>query len=136
MLTVGRTADTGEVITVNNTLEATTFRSTDNINVLNIIFNDVSDGDGVSKLEITLEISLKLNELALRGGPCLLEMAHKRRAGVYLLDFVIGKLYSGIAIFFYCTQLRDNTRTSLDDGAWNIFSISTENGSHSDFLSN
>lgn len=48
-------------------------------------------------------------------------MAHKRRAGVYLLDFVIGKLYSGIAIFFYCTQLRDNTRTSLDDGAWNIF---------------
>ena len=124
------------MMTVNNTLEATTFRSTDNINVLDILCYDVCDGDGVSKLELTLEVCRKFDKLALRGGSCLFEMAHKRRAGVYLFDFVIGKLYSGIAIFFYCTQLRDNTRTSLDNGAWNIFSISTENGSHSDFLSN
>ena len=55
---------------------------------------------------------------------------------MFLGDFVIGKLDGGITIFFNRTQLRDNTRTSLDDGAWNIFSISTENGSHSDFLSN
>ena len=136
MLTVCRSAYTGEMITVNNTLEATAFGSTDNINVLDIICDDIGDGDGVSKLELTLEVCRKLDKLAFRGGPCLFEMAHKRRAGVYLLDFVIGKLYSGIAIFFYCTQLRDNTRTSLDDGAWNIFSISTENGSQSDFLSN
>ena len=63
-------------------------------------------------------------------------MPQKRRAGVYLFYFVIGKLYGGITIFFNRTQLRDNTRTSLDDGAWNVLSISTENGSHSDFLSN
>ena len=136
MLTVGRSADTGEMMTVNNTLEATTFRSTDNINVLHVVSDNVGHGDGVSKLELTLEVCREFDKLALRGGPCLFEMAHKRRAGVYLFHFVIGKLYSGIAIFFYCTQLRDNTRTSLDDGAWNIFSISTENGSHSDFLSN
>ena len=53
-----------------------------------------------------------------------------------LTHFVIGKLYSGITIFFYCTDLRDYAWTSLNDGAWNIFSIGTENGSHSDFLSN
>ena len=50
--------------------------------------------------------------------------------------FVIGKLYSGITIFLYCTELRNNARTSLDNGAWKILSIGTENGSHSDFLSN
>ena len=55
---------------------------------------------------------------------------------MFLRDFVIGKLYGGITIFFYRTNLRNNTWTSLDDGAWNILSISTANGSHSDFLSN
>ncbi len=69
VLTVGRSADTGEMITVNNTLEATAFGSTDNINVLHIICNDIGDGDGVSKLELTLEVSLKLNKLALRVVP-------------------------------------------------------------------
>ena len=53
-----------------------------------------------------------------------------------LTHFVIGKLYSGITIFLYCTDLRDYAWTSLNDGAWNILSIGTENGSHSDFLSN
>ena len=55
---------------------------------------------------------------------------------MFLSSFVIGKLHGGITIFLYRTHLRDNTWTSLNDSAWNIFSISTENGSHSDFLSN
>ena len=55
---------------------------------------------------------------------------------MFFCGFVIGKLHGGITIFFYRTDLRNNTRTSLNNGAWNIFSISTENGSHSDFLSN
>ena len=135
MLTVGRSADTGEVITVDNALETFTFRSTDNINELDI-GHDVTDGDGVSELELTREVRRKLDELALGGGPCLFEVPLQGLAGVYLFDFVIGKLYSGVTVLFNCTQLRDNTRTSLDDGAWNIFPISTENGSHSDFLSN
>ena len=135
MLTVGRSADTGEVITVDNTLEAFTLGSTDNINELDA-FHDVGYGDGISKLELTLKVRRKFDELALGGGPCLFEMALEGLAGVYLLDFVIGKLHGLIAVLFNSTQLRDNTRTSLDDGAWNIFSISTENGSHSDFLSN
>ena len=55
---------------------------------------------------------------------------------MFLFFLVIGKLYSGITIFLYCTELRNNARTSLDNGAWNILSLGTENGSHSDFLSN
>ena len=134
MLTVGRSADTGEMITVDNALEAPTFRSTDNIYELDVV-QDVH-GDGVSKLELSIEVCREFDKLALRSSSCLFEMPQLRRAGVYLLDFVIGKLHGFIAILFNGAQLRDNTRTSLDDGAWNIFSISTENGSHSDFLSN
>ena len=139
---MGGSADTGEVITVNNTLEALSFGSTDNIHKLDIV-HDVTNGDGVSELELTLKVRRKLDELALGGGPCLFEVPFKGLAGVYLFDFVIGKLHGVIgklhgliAIFLKSAQLRDNTRTSLDDGAWNILSISTENGSHSDFLSN
>jgi hypothetical protein len=136
VLAVGLATDAGEVVTMDDTLETFTFRSTDNIDELDIILDDVRDGDGVSELELSLEVGLEFDQLALGSSPCLFEVPLQGLAGVYLLDFVIGKLYSGITIFLYCTQLRDNTRTSLDDGAWNVLSISTENGSHSDFLSN
>ena len=69
---MGRTTDTGEVITVDNTLETFTFGSTDNINELDIIHN-VTHGDGVSELELTLEVRREFDELALGGGPCLLK---------------------------------------------------------------
>ena len=135
MLTVGLTTYSGESVTLNYALETFTPRSTDNIYELDVI-HDVLDRDGVSELDLSREVCRKFDKLALRSGSCLFEMPLKRRAGVYFLDFVIGKLYSGITIFFNCTDLRDNTRTSLDDSAWNVLSISTENGSHSDFLSN
>ena len=63
-------------------------------------------------------------------------MSLKGLAGMFFFDFVIGKLYSGITIFFNCTDLRNNTWTSLNNSAWKIFSLGTENGSHSDFFSN
>ena len=51
-------------------------------------------------------------------------------------SFVIGKLYGGITIFFYRANLCDNARTSLNNSAWYVLTLGTENGSHSDFLSN
>ena len=135
MLTVGLAAYTGKAVAVHNALETPTFRSTGNVNE-HLLREDVCYAELVTELELALEVRLELHELAHRIGSCLFEMPLKRRAGVYFLDFVIGKLYSGITIFFNCTDLRDNTRTSLDDSAWNVLSISTENGSHSDFLSN
>ena len=136
MLAVCLSAYTGEMITVNNALETFTFRSTDYVNEINAILKDVLDCDYVAKLKFLCEVCLKFDKLALRCGSCLFEVARKSLAGVLFCNFVIGKLYSGITIFFYCTELRNNARTSLDNGAWNIFSISPENGSHSDFFSN
>ena len=136
VLTVGLTADTLEVVTVHNALETLTFGSTDNIDECDILFEDVGNGDLVAQLEFALEIYLKLYELAHRSDPCLCKMALKSLAGVLFCGFVIGKLHCGIAVFFYSADLRDNARTSLDDGAREVLPVGTENGSHSDFLSN
>ena len=136
MLTMGLAADALEVVTMYNSLESLTLGSTDNIHELYAFFDDVRDSEGVAEFELSFEVCLELDKLALRSGSCLFEVPHERRAGVLFCSFVIGKLYSGITIFFNCTQLRNNTRPSFDNGAWNVLSISTENGSHSDFLSN
>ena len=63
-------------------------------------------------------------------------MALQSLAGLLLFFLVIGKLDSGVTVGLHRANLRDNTRTSLNDGAWNILSISTEDGNHSDFFSN
>ena len=42
--------------------------------------------------------------------------------------FVIGKLYSLVTVGLYCTDLRDNARTSLDNGARYVLTVGTENG--------
>ena len=136
MLTMGLTAHTGKAVAVHNALETLTFGSTDNIHECNALGEDVGNRKRVAQFEIPREIRLEFDEFALGSGSCLCEMALESLAGVLFCCFVIGKLYSGITIFFYCTDLRDNARTSLDNGAWKVFPISTENGSHSDFLSN
>ena len=136
MLTVGSTTYTGKSVTLDYALESLSFRSTDDIHECNALCEDVCNSELVTEIQLPCEVYLKLDELAHRVGSCLFEVPLKRRAGVLFCGFVIGKLYSGITIFLYCTELRNNARTSLDNGAWNILSLGTENGSHSDFLSN
>lgn len=136
MLTVGRTTNSGESIAMYYALESLTLGCTNNVHEGNVLFDDVLERDDVAEFDFPLEIGLEFNELFLGSGSCLFEVPLKRRAGVLFCRFVIGKLYSGITIFFYCTDLRNNARTSLDNGAWYILTIGTENGSHSDFLSN
>jgi hypothetical protein len=136
VLAVGLSAYTGEAMAVHNTLETLTFGSTDDIHERHTFLEDVRYGESVAKLEFALEISRKLDKFAHGSDPCLCEVALEGLAGVLFCGFVIGKLHCGIAVFFYSADLRDNARTSLDDGAWKILSISTENGSHSDFFSN
>ena len=68
------TAYTLEVITMNYALEALTFRSTDNIYELGVIFDDISHGNGVSELEFSIEISCEFHQLFLRSGSCLFEV--------------------------------------------------------------
>ena len=129
-------ADSGESVTVNNALETLTLRSTDNVNILGLRLKNVIDCDDVAQFQLSTKVCRNFDKLFVRSGSCLFEMPQKRRAGVLFCRFVIGKLYSGITIFLYCTQLRNNARTSLDNGAWYVLTIGTENGSHSDFLSN
>ena len=117
-------------------LEALTLGGTNYVNELHIVSDDICEGDGVSELELTLEVCGEFHKLLLRGSSCLLKMTLEGRAGAFLFLFVIGKLNCFVTIGFNSANLRDNTRTSLDDGAWNILSISTEDGNHSDFLSN
>ena len=133
---MGLSAYTGEVMTFHNTLETLTFGCADDIYETDLFSEDIGDREGVAKLEFSREVRLKFDELAPGSGPCLCEVALESLAGVLFCGFVIGKLYGGITIFFYRTDLRNNTRPSLDNSAWKIFSISTENGSHSDFFSN
>ena len=135
MLAMSLSAHSGETMTFHNSLKTFTFGSTDNIHI-NGVGENIAYRKDVAQFQILSEIRLELDEFALRSGSCLCEVPHERLAGVLFRNFVIGKLYSGITIFLYCTNLRNNTRTSLNNSAWNIFSISTENGSHSDFLSN
>ncbi len=136
VLTVGRTADAGESVALHDALETLTLGGTDDIHELDVLGEDVGDREDVTELGLTREIGLELDDLLLGGGPCLFEMALQSLAGLLLFLFVIGKLNGGVTIGFDRANLRDNTRTSFNDGAWNILSISTEDGNHSDFLSN
>ena len=136
MLTVGLTTYAGKAVAVHNALESLTLGCSDDVNISNVLGEDVGYRELVSKLELSREVILKLDELAHRSNSCLFEMPLKRLAGVLFCGFVIGKLHCGVSIFLHGTDLRDNARTSLDDGAWQVLAISTENGSHSDFLSN
>ena len=136
VLTVGLSAYTGKAVAVHNALESLTLGCSDDVYISYVLGEDVGYGENVTELELSCEVSLELNELALGSGSCLLEVPHERSAGVLFSGFVIGKLYSGITVGFHCTELRNYARTSLDNGAWYILAIGTEHGSHSDFLSN
>ena len=133
---MGLSTHTGEAVAVHNALETLTFGSTDYVHECDVLFDDVCQSDRVAKLEFALEVRLKFDELAHRSDPCLCKMTLKGLTGVLFCCFVIGKLHCFVTIGFDSADLRDNARTSLDDGAWKVLSISTENGSHSDFLSN
>ena len=52
------------------------------------------------------------------------------------LSMLLSSRYNVFLIVFDGTDLRDDARTSLDNGARYVLTVGTENGSHSDFLSN
>ena len=52
-----------------------------------------------------------------------------------LLIVLEAQLNCSIAVFFDCFNLSNDARTCFDNSAWYIFTIGTEYGCHSDFLS-
>ena len=135
MLTMGLATDTGETMTLYDALESLTLRSADHIDELDIR-EDVSDCERVAELELSGEIGREFDQFLLGRHACLFEVALQSLAGVLFLFLVIGKLNGGVTIGFDRTNLRDNTRTSLNDGARDILPVGTEDGNHSDFFSN
>ena len=83
VLAVGLSADTLEVVTLYNTLEAFTFRSTDDVNE-SALFEYIAEGYGVAELEFSLEVRREFDELAFRSGSCLCKMPFERGAGMFL----------------------------------------------------
>ncbi len=83
VLAVGLATYTLEMVTVNNTLEAFTFGSTDDIHKC-ALFENVGESDGVAELEFSLEVCREFDKLALRSGSCLCKMPFERGAGMFL----------------------------------------------------
>ena len=135
MLTVCTAAYSLESMTFDYALEAFALGGSHNIDEHSFGEN-VRNRKLVAEFEILCKVSLELDKFLLRRNTCLVKVTFKCLGGVLFFLFVIGKLHCGITVCFHCAQLRNNARTSLNNGAWNIFSIGTENGSHSDFLSN
>ena len=136
MLTVGLTAYSCEAVTLHDSLESLTLGGSDYIHEAYALGEDVGYGKNVAEFQLLSEVCGKFRKLALGVDTRLLEVALESLAGVLFSGFVIGELYSGIAIILNCTELRNNARTSLDNGARYYLTVGTENGSHSDFLSN
>ena len=97
------------------------------------ILKDV-DLDSVAQLVVSRE-TFELGQVSHWGYSCLFKVTHKRLCCMLLSGFLETELKSIVAVMFTCLDLSNHTRTQFDNSAWRIYTIGTENGSHSDFLS-
>ncbi len=65
-----------------------------------------------------------------------LEVAFHGLRGVLRFLLFETDLHSLVAVFVGCLQLGNYTRANFDNSARQILAVGTENGCHSDFLSN
>ena len=132
VLTVSGLTHSAESVAFYDALEAFTFAGADNVHETTfseeVYSESVSQCGGIFKLE--------LGQVSLRGYTGFFEVAGHRLGSVFLFFVLETQLHSLITIFFDSFNLSNHTRTYFDNGARNIFSVGTENGCHSDFLSN
>jgi hypothetical protein len=126
-----RLAYTAETMTLNNALETVTFRSTCDVN--EVYIREQVYSDNITEL-VLLVITLELSEVLHWSYACLLEVTHYRLRNVLFCRFLEAYLNSFVAVVLYGLNLRNYTRTYFNYSAWNVLSISTEDGSHSDFF--
>ena len=82
VLTVGLAAYSLEVVTMYNSLESLTLRSTDYVNERGLLERNVTHTDDVTELELTTEVVFELDEFAHWRNSCLFEVALKSLAGM------------------------------------------------------
>ena len=129
---MSRLTYTAKAVTTNYPLETLTFRSTYYIHI-DYILKDV-DLDSVAQLVVSRE-TFELGQVSHWGYSCLFKVTHERLCCMLLSGFLETELKSIVAVMFTCLDLSNHTRTQFDNSAWRIYTIGTENGSHSDFLS-
>ena len=128
---MGLLAHTTETVALHNAGETFTLARTYDVNVWGVV--EQLDGYHVSK--VVLFIKCELGQVSLWCCAGLLEVSHQRMARVLLWFLLETHLNCVVAIFLDTFDLSDNTRTYFDNSAWNVLSIDTEHGCHSDFLS-
>ena len=129
---MGRLTYTTEVMSLHYALETSTFGSTDNINELCSV--EQLYAYGITQIQLCLKF-FELGQVFLGSYSSFLKVTHQSLSGTLLLCILETKLNGCITIFLYCLHLSNYTRTCFDNSAWYIFTIGTENGCHSDFLS-
>ena len=132
VLTVGGLSDTAESVATYDALEAFTFRCSDDVYILGT-FEKVYR-DNVAGF-VSLFKSFELGQVSLGGYSGFFEVSHFGLGGMFLFLFDETHLYGLIAVSFNRFYLSNYAGTYFDNSAWNIFSLGTENGCHSDFFS-
>ena len=133
MLTMSLATYTAKAIATNDALKTFSLRNTYDVD--KSVFLEDIHGYCIAQIQFGLEL-FELNKFSCRSNTRLLEVTLQRSRGVFLFLFVISQLNSFIAIDFHRFDLSNMARASFDNSAWNVLSIGTENGCHSDFLSN
>lgn len=131
---MGLTAYTLETMAFNNALKSLTFGGTDNIYLLTG-FKELVNGDLVTGLQLKAE-TFELNQMSLRSYSSLVKMAFLSTVGVLFAFFFKAQLNGFVAVSLNRLDLSNNTGTGFNNSAWNVLSISTEDGRHADFFSN
>ena len=121
-----------ETMTLHNALEAVTLGGADNIYELNVT-EEITHSDYITEL-ILLLVTLKLCKVLHWSNTCFLEVTHHWLGDMLLSGLLEADLYSFITILLDRLDLSHNTRTYFNNSAWHVLAISTEDGSHSDFL--
>ena len=132
VLAVCALAYTTEAVTLNDALVALTFADAYYVNEIALV--EQFGGDGVSGAVLSFE-TLELGQVSLGCYTGFLEVTQFGGGKVFFLLIAEAELYGIIAVLSHSLDLCNHARTYFDNSAWNVLSLGTENGCHSDFLS-
>ena len=132
MLTMCRLADTAKAVALYDTLITFSFRSGYYVNKRGIVKQLYIHH--IAQVELCFKV-FELSQVPFGGYAGLCKMSHQGFRGMLFLLILKTELNSCITVLFNRLQLSNHTRTCFDNSAWNIFSLGTEYGNHSDFLS-
>ena len=133
MLAVSEVTNTAKTVTSDNALEAFTFGGADDVDVFAFL-EDIHGQYFTMFFLVALFKAAKFGEIAFGSGVGLSEMAFHGLGGVVFFFFTKSQLDGLVTIFFDGFYLCDDTRTSFNNSARNLFSVGIKKTGHSDFF--